>query len=88
MKVSVPFFRVLVLMLSSLLLTTGCSPVRLMPQASGQTVYITPIDGTSAQIVVIEAFQAAVVTQRPTYGQSWKARDLEIHIGKPMTEAI
>lgn len=88
MKVSMPFFRVLVLILSSLLLTTGCSPVRLMPQASGQTVYITPIDGASAQIVVTEAFQTAVVTQRPTYGQSWKARDLEIHVGKPMTEAI
>lgn len=83
-----PFFRVLVLILSSLLLTTGCSPVRLMPQASGQTVYITSIDGASAQIVVTEAFQTAVVTQRPTYGQSWKARDLEIHVGKPMTEAI
>jgi len=88
MKVSMPFFRVLVLILSSLLLTTGCSPVRLMPQASGQTVYITSIDGASAQIVVTEAFQTAVVTQRPTYGQSWKARDLEIHVGKPMTEAI
>ena len=88
MKVSMPFFRVLVLILSSLLLTTGCSPVRLMPQASGQTVYITPIDGASAQIVVTEAFQTAVVTQRPTYGQSWKARDLEIHVGKPMTEAV
>lgn len=83
-----PFFRVLVLILSSLLLTTGCSPVRLMPQASGQTVYITSIDGASAQIVVTEAFQTAVVTQRPTYGQSWKARDLEIHVGKPMTEAV
>lgn len=83
-----PFFRVLVLILSGLLLTTGCSSVRLMPQASGQTVYITPIDGASAQIVVTEAFQTAVVTQRPTYGQSWKARDLEIHVGKPMTEAI
>lgn len=83
-----PFFRVLVLILSGLLLTTGCSPVRLMPQASGQTVYITSIDGASAQIVVTEAFQTAVVTQRPTYGQSWKARDLEIHVGKPMTEAI
>lgn len=88
MKVSMPFFRVLVLILSGLLLTTGCSSVRLMPQASGQTVYITPIDGASAQIVVTEAFQTAVVTQRPTYGQSWKARDLEIHVGKPMTEAI
>lgn len=88
MKVSMPFFRVLVLILSGLLLTTGCSPVRLMPQASGQTVYITPIDGASAQIVVTEAFQTAVVTQRPTYGQSWKARDLEIHVGKPMTEAV
>lgn len=83
-----PFFRVLVLILSGLLLTTGCSSVRLMPQASGQTVYITPIDGASAQIVVTEAFQTAVVTQRPTYGQSWKARDLEIHVGKPMTEAV
>lgn len=88
MKVSMPFFRVLVLILSGLLLTTGCSSVRLMPQASGQTVYITPIDGASAQIVVTEAFQTAVVTQRPTYGQSWKARDLEIHVGKPMTEAV
>ena len=88
MKAAVPYFNLSVLVLSALLLIAGCAPVRLMPEASGESIYITPIDGASAQIVVSETFQTAVVTQRPTYGKSWKGRDLEIHIGKPMTEAI
>lgn len=66
----------------------GCAPIQLKPQPSKPTLYLTQLENVSAQIIATEKFQTQVLRQKPTYGKSWQAREFEIHIGQPLTQAI
>ncbi|PIP05159.1 MAG: hypothetical protein COX52_13475 [Syntrophobacterales bacterium CG23_combo_of_CG06-09_8_20_14_all_48_27] len=72
----------------ALMLLVGCAPIQLKPQVTDQVLYITPIDGASAQIIVPEAFQTAIIRQKPSFGKAWAIREFEIYVGNPLTKGI
>ncbi len=63
----------------ALILLAGCAPIQLKPQVTDQLLYITPIDGASAQIIVPKEFQTAIIRQKPSFGKAWAGREFDIY---------
>lgn len=53
----------------------------------GQSLYVTPVDGASAKLVLSEKLQTAVVREKP-YGRFWRLVDFDVHIGQPLSKSI
>lgn len=66
----------------------GCSPIVIKPTSAGQKLYITPTEKVTAQIILTNDFQTAVIRKKPSFGKSWAIRDFEIYAGQPMTKGI
>ncbi|UHC84445.1 hypothetical protein LS633_11795 [Pseudomonas sp. NIBR-H-19] len=69
-------------------LLAGCSAKQVRPEVSGSTIYRTPIEGATAQLVLPQDFQRKVVTQKPSFGKAWSIFDFEVHVGEPLSKAI
>lgn len=69
-------------------LLAGCSAKQVRPEVSGATLYRTPIEGATAQLVLSEGFQRKVITQKPTYGRAWSIFNFEIHVGEPASKSF
>lgn len=67
---------------------SGCSTIKLNPTTTGSAQYRTPIDGVTAQLILSQEFQRTVITQKPSYGKAWGAREFEISVGRPLSQAI
>lgn len=77
----------IMILAAALAVLAGCA-IQSQPESRVGSVYRTPINGASAQVVVSQAFQTMVIRQKPTVGQSWSMRTFEIPVGKPLTESI
>ncbi|MFA6899688.1 MAG: hypothetical protein WC256_05705 [Desulfurivibrionaceae bacterium] len=69
-------------------LLSGCSPIIIKPTSAGQKLHVTPAEKATAQIIVTNNFQTAVLRQKPSFGKSWAVREFEIYAGQPMTKGI
>ena len=69
-------------------LLAGCSAKQVRPEVSGATLYRTPIEGATAQLVLSDSFQRKVITQKPSYGRSWSIYNFEIHAGEPASKSV
>ena len=69
-------------------LLAGCSAKQVRPEVSSNTIYRTPIDGATSQLVLPDSFQRKVITQKPAYGRAWSIFDFEIHVGEPATKSL
>ena len=67
---------------------SGCSTIKINPSTSGSVEYRTAMDGTTAQLILSQDFQRAVITQKPSYGKVWGPREFEIAVGRPLSRAI
>jgi len=69
-------------------LLAGCSAKQVRPEVSSSTLYRTPIEGATAQLVLPQDFQRKVITQKPSFGKAWSIFDFEVHVGEPLSKAI
>lgn len=69
-------------------LLAGCSAKQVRPEVSSNTIYRTPIDGATAQLVLPDSFQRKVITQKPTYGNAWAIYNFDVHIGESIGKAL
>lgn len=69
-------------------LLAGCSAKQVRPEVSGGTLYRTPIEGATAQLVLPLDFQRKVITQKPSFGKAWSIFEFEVHVGEPLSKAI
>lgn len=67
---------------------TGCSAKQVKPEATPSQLFRTPIEGATAQLILSQDFQKAVITQSPSWGRSWKPFDFEVPVGEPMSKAL
>lgn len=74
--------------LCALLMLAGCSATKLTPQLKDSTVYRTPIDGATAQLVLTQEFQQKLITQKPSYGRAWSVFNFETPVGQAMSKAL
>lgn len=66
----------------------GCSAKQVRPDVSGGTLYRTPVEGATAQLVLPQEFQTKVVTQKPSYGTSWSIYNFEVSVGEPLSRVM
>lgn len=66
----------------------GCSAKQVKPEATASQMFRTPIEGATAQLVLSQEFQRAVITQKPSWGQAWKPWNFEVPVGEPMSKAL
>lgn len=77
-----------VIALCMLVALTGCSAKQVRPEVSSATLYRTPIEGATAQLILSDDFQRKVITQKPTYGRAWSVFNFEIHLGEPASKSF
>lgn len=82
----VRFFGVIGLVVPFVL--SGCATTKLIPDTKAPAIYRTPIEGATAQVILPEAFQRKIITQKPSFGRAWSVFDFETPIGEPMSKAL
>lgn len=77
-----------IIALCLLVTLSGCSAIQLNPVSSGKSIYRTPAENVTAQLVLPQPFQEKVLVQKPSFGTAWGPREFEIHAGQPLSNAM
>lgn len=77
-----------IIALCLLALLAGCSAKQVKLEATPPQMFRTPIEGATAQLILSQEFQQAVITQSPSWGRAWKPFDFAVPVGPTMSKAL
>ena len=69
-----------IIALCLLAVLAGCSAKQVKLEATAPQIFRTPIEGATAQLILSQEFQQAVIMQSPSYGRSWKPFDFAVPV--------